>query len=271
MTREAFHSLLPNQQEDLIPKASVCGGFGATKLGSTDHLGRHGHSSSSAHAPLLWVLVPSLGGQPPGLRAPLTQQDPVGVSVRVPSGTPPSWPQAQALGPQPCLPSPASPTKVSHRCGCPRRNTCAYGPQLLRVPAASEADRTSKGPRRRPERGGAGRKDRKAFLSPEAGGHSSAPCPHGPPRTPTVHTPHGCVQPWAPWTGGRACPCTPSLQAPTCSPETPSRHKGLFPAQPTWAGPAGDPSLLPTLHGAKSGGVMRAQSGNHSPHRTTGG
>lgn len=209
---------------------------------------------------------PSAPGPTPKSEPP-SEPAPEGESCSRPHGRP----QAQALGPQPCLPSPASPTKVSHRCGCPRRNTCAYGPQLLRVPAASEADRTSKGPRRRPERGGAGRKDRKAFLSPEAGGHSSAPCPHGPPRTPTVHTPHGCVQPWAPWTGGRACPCTPSLQAPTCSPETPSRHKGLFPAQPTWAGPAGDPSLLPTLHGAKSGGVMQAQSGNHSPHRTTGG
>ena len=213
-----------------------------------------------------WAQVPPPTPAPP-IRAPHCEPAPEGESC----SRLPSQPPAQALSPQPCLPSPASPTKVSHRCGCQERTTRAYGPRLLRVPAASEANRTSKGPRRRPEKGGAGRKDRKALLSPEAGGHSSAPCPHGPPRTPTVHTPHGCVQPWAPWTRGRACPCAPSLLAPTCSPETPSRRKALFPVQPTQAGPAGDPSLLPTLHGAKSGGVMRAQSGNHFPHRIRGG
>lgn len=161
-------------------------------------------------------------------------------------------------GPQlrPSAPSPASPhpparqrshTHVDAREGTPvptAPNCCVF---LL-----PQADRTSKGPRRRPERGGAGRKDRKPFLSPEAGGHSSAPCPHGPPRTPTVHTPHGCGQPWAPGLGEGHVPAPPASKLPHVPQRPPPGTRDCSQSSPHGQGqletpPSCPPSTEPNL------------------------
>lgn len=183
-----------------------------------------------------------------------------------PQPTPSSGPQPTALPPLT-----GQPDKGLTLVWVPGKDDRCLWPQTAACSCCLRGKQDQQRSQKKAREGWGWQKDWKALLSPEAAGHSSAPCPHGPPRTPTVHTPHGCVQPWVPWTRGRACPCTPSLLAPTCSPETPSRRKALFPVQPTQAGPAGDPSLLPTLHGAKSVGMMRAQLGNHFPHRIRGG
>ena len=107
-----------------------------------------------------------------------------------PQPTPSSGPQPTALPPLT-----GQPDKGLTLVWVPGKDDRCLWPQTAACSCCLRGKQDQQRSQKKAREGWGWQKDWKALLSPEAAGHSSAPCPHGPPRTPTVHTPHGCVQP----------------------------------------------------------------------------